>query len=35
MIKYVPQYDLDKDIVGTLVIGRRTLEFDEEIQKSY
>ncbi len=35
MIKYAPQYSLDKDVAGALVIGRRALGFEEEIPKNY
>ncbi len=35
MIKYAPQYSLDKDVTGAFVIGRRALGFKEELPKNY
>ena len=34
-LKYAPQYLLDKDIAGAFVIGRRGIEFREEIPENY
>jgi hypothetical protein len=35
MIKYCPQYFIDKDIAGAYVIGRKALGFQEEIPENY
>ena len=35
MLKYVPQLNIDKDIVGAYVIGRRALGFKEEMPENY
>ncbi len=35
MLKYAPQYSLDKDIAGAFVIARRALGFKEELPKHY
>jgi IS605 OrfB family transposase len=35
MMKYCPQYFIDKDIAGAYVIGRKALGFKEEIPKNY
>jgi IS605 OrfB family transposase len=35
MIKYCPQYFIDKDIAGAYVIGRKALGFKEEIPENY
>lgn len=34
-LKYAPQYLVDKDIAGALVIGRRALGFEEKLPKNY
>jgi IS605 OrfB family transposase len=34
-LKYSPQYNIDKDIVGAYVIARRGLEFKEKLPKNY
>ncbi|ACX52237.1 transposase, IS605 OrfB family [Ammonifex degensii KC4] len=33
--KYAPQYLIDKDVAGALVIGRRALGFEEELPEAY
>jgi IS605 OrfB family transposase len=35
MMKYCPQYFIDKDIAGAYVIGRKALGFREEIPENY
>ena len=35
MLKYAPQYSLDKDMAGAFVIARRGLGFKEELPKHY
>jgi IS605 OrfB family transposase len=35
MMKYCPQYFIDKDIAGAHVIGRKALGFQEEIPENY
>jgi hypothetical protein len=35
MMKYCPQYFIDKDIAGAYVIGRKALGFQEEIPENY
>jgi IS605 OrfB family transposase len=35
MLKYAPQLSIDKDIAGAYVIGRRALEFKEDIPENY
>ena len=35
MLKYVPQLNIDKDIVGAYVIGRRALGFKEDTPENY
>jgi len=35
MLKYAPQYNVDKDIAGAYVIGRRGLGLSEKIPKNY
>jgi IS605 OrfB family transposase len=35
MMKYCPQYFIDKDVAGAYVIGRKALGFQEEIPKNY
>jgi IS605 OrfB family transposase len=35
MMKYCPQYFIDKDIAGACVIGRKALGFKEEIPQNY
>jgi IS605 OrfB family transposase len=35
MMKYCPQYFIDKDIAGAYVIGRKALRFQEKIPKNY
>ena len=35
MMKYCPQYLIDKDIAGAYVIGRKALGFKEEIPENY
>jgi len=35
MLKYAPQYNIDKDIAGAYVIGRRGLGLSEKIPKNY
>jgi hypothetical protein len=35
MMKYCPQYFIDKDIAGAYVIGRKALGFKEEIPENY
>ncbi|ACX51490.1 transposase, IS605 OrfB family [Ammonifex degensii KC4] len=34
-LKYAPQYLIDKDVAGALVIGRRALGFEEELPEAY
>ncbi|WP_041458782.1 DUF2192 domain-containing protein [Ammonifex degensii] len=34
-LKYAPQYLVDKDVAGALVIGRRALGFEEELPEAY
>jgi IS605 OrfB family transposase len=34
-LKYAPQYNIDKDIAGAFVIGRRALGFTEKLPKNY
>ncbi|ACN98378.1 transposase, OrfB family [Sulfurihydrogenibium azorense Az-Fu1] len=34
-LKYAPQYNLDKDIAGAFVIGRKALGFKEKLPKNY
>jgi len=34
-LKYAPQLNIDKDIAGAYVIGRRALGFKEEIPENY
>ena len=34
-LKYAPQLNIDKDIAGAFVIGRRALGFKEEIPENY
>jgi len=34
-LKYAPQYNIDKDIAGAFVIGRRALGFKEKLPKNY
>jgi len=34
-LKYVPQFNIDKDIAGAFVIGRRGLGFKERLPKNY
>ncbi len=35
MLKYAPQLNIDKDIVGAYVIGRRALGFKEDMPENY
>jgi len=35
MLKYAPQLNIDKDIAGTYVIGRRALGFKEDMPENY
>jgi IS605 OrfB family transposase len=35
MVKYCPQYFIDKDIAGAYVIGRKALGFQEKIPENY
>jgi IS605 OrfB family transposase len=35
MLKYVPQLNIDKDVAGAYVIGRRALGFREDISENY
>ncbi len=35
MLKYAPQYNLDKDTAGALVIGRKALGFKERLPENY
>ncbi len=35
MLKYAPQYNIDKDTAGAYVIGRKALEYKEELPKNY
>jgi IS605 OrfB family transposase len=35
MIKYCPQYFIDKDVAGAYVIGRKALGFQEKIPENY
>jgi len=35
MLKYAPQYNVDKDVAGAYVIGRRGLGLSERIPKNY
>jgi len=35
MLKYAPQLNIDKDIAGAYVIGRRALEFKEDMPENY
>ena len=35
MLKYAPQYNLDKDTAGAFVVARRGLGFEEELPKHY
>jgi hypothetical protein len=35
MLKYAPQLNIDKDIAGAYVIGRRALGFKEDIPENY
>jgi len=35
MVKYCPQYFIDKDVAGAYVIGRKALGFKEEIPENY
>jgi IS605 OrfB family transposase len=35
MMKYCSQYFIDKDVAGAYVIGRKALEFQEEIPENY
>jgi IS605 OrfB family transposase len=35
MLKYAPQLNIDKDIAGAYVIGRRALGFKEDMPKNY
>jgi IS605 OrfB family transposase len=35
MMKYCPQYFIDKDVAGAYVIGRKALGFQEKIPKNY
>ncbi len=34
-LKYAPIYNIDKDVAGAYVIGRRGLGFEEEVPKNY
>jgi IS605 OrfB family transposase len=34
-LKYAPQYLVDKDVAGALVVGRRALGFEEKLPKNY
>ncbi len=35
MLKYAPQFSIDKDIAGAYVIGRRALGFKEDTPENY
>jgi cell division ATPase FtsA len=35
MLKYAPQLNIDKDIAGAYVIGRRALGFEEDMPENY
>jgi len=35
MMKYCPQYFIDKDVAGAYVIGRKALGFKDEVPKNY
>ncbi|WP_448587554.1 IS200/IS605 family accessory protein TnpB-related protein, partial [Thermocrinis sp.] len=35
MLKYAPQFGIDKDTAGAYVIGRRALGFEEDMPKNY
>jgi hypothetical protein len=35
MLKYAPQLNIDKDIAGAYVIGRRALGFKEDMPENY
>jgi hypothetical protein len=35
MIKYAPQLNIDKDVAGAYVVGRRALGFKEDMPKNY
>ncbi|MFZ8859078.1 MAG: IS200/IS605 family accessory protein TnpB-related protein [Thermocrinis sp.] len=35
MLKYAPQLNIDKDIAGAYVIGRRALDFKEDMPENY
>ena len=35
MLKYAPQHNIDKDIAGAYVIGRRALGYKEDLPKNY
>jgi cell division ATPase FtsA len=35
MLKYAPQLNIDKDVAGAYVIGRRALEFREDMPENY
>ena len=35
MLKYAPQFNIDKDIAGAYVIGRRALSFKEDVPENY
>jgi hypothetical protein len=35
MLKYAPQLNIDKDIAGAYVIGRRALGFKEDTPENY
>jgi hypothetical protein len=35
MLKYAPQLNIDKDIAGAYVIGRRALGFREDMPENY
>jgi IS605 OrfB family transposase len=35
MVKYCPQYFIDKDVAGAYVIGRKALGFKEEVPENY
>jgi IS605 OrfB family transposase len=35
MMKYCPQYFIDKDVAGAYVVGRKALGFQEEIPENY
>jgi len=34
-LKYAPQYLVDKDVAGALVVGRKALGFEEKLPKNY